>query len=312
MFRWARFSRLGPAFDEFAASGDWAGAVRAAVGDDVPAGIALVSIGADGELSCAHRPAPAGRPRRDRPDRRGARLGPGRRPRPRRRGRRRRGAGAGRRGRAEDRRRRRPDHRHLRPGPVHDRRHRPGRRGDAAADQPARRTLVGDGRDRRGLVRRRRPRQVGRRRPAVLPHRSRPRGAARPGRPAARRRRPRARVRADGGRRRAGRGRDRGRRLRPGAALRPGRRGLVRRRPARPSQLQRRPRPGARRRRAHAARRGPRPDAPRSPATSVARSSTTRSCWRRRRARTCAPTERWCVRGWSSATSCSGTCTDSA
>jgi hypothetical protein len=51
MFRWARFSRLGPAFDEFAASGDWAGAVRAAVGDDVPAGIALVSIGADGELS---------------------------------------------------------------------------------------------------------------------------------------------------------------------------------------------------------------------------------------------------------------------
>ena len=56
MFRWARFSRLGPAFDEFAASGDWAGAVRAAVGDDVPAGIALVSIGADGELSARTGP----------------------------------------------------------------------------------------------------------------------------------------------------------------------------------------------------------------------------------------------------------------
>ena len=56
MFRWARFSRLGPAFDEFAASGDWAGAVRAAVGDDVPSGIALVSIGADGELTARTGP----------------------------------------------------------------------------------------------------------------------------------------------------------------------------------------------------------------------------------------------------------------
>ena len=51
MFRWARFSRLGPAFDEFAASGDWAAAVRAAVGDEVPAGIALVTVAADGGLA---------------------------------------------------------------------------------------------------------------------------------------------------------------------------------------------------------------------------------------------------------------------
>lgn len=50
MFRWARFSLLGPAFDEFAESGDWAGAVRAAVGDDVPPGIALVSVAPDGAL----------------------------------------------------------------------------------------------------------------------------------------------------------------------------------------------------------------------------------------------------------------------
>jgi hypothetical protein len=50
-FRWARFSRLGPAFDEFAGTGDWAGAIRAAVGDVVPAGLVLVSIDADGALS---------------------------------------------------------------------------------------------------------------------------------------------------------------------------------------------------------------------------------------------------------------------
>jgi hypothetical protein len=51
MFRWARFSRLGPAFDVFTASGDWAGAVRAAVGDEVPAGVALVTVAADGGLT---------------------------------------------------------------------------------------------------------------------------------------------------------------------------------------------------------------------------------------------------------------------
>jgi hypothetical protein len=51
MFRWARFSRLGPAFDAFAASGDWAGAVRAAIGDDVPAGLVLVRVDADEGLS---------------------------------------------------------------------------------------------------------------------------------------------------------------------------------------------------------------------------------------------------------------------
>lgn len=48
MFRWARFARLGPVFAEFSASGDWAGAVRAAVGSAVPAGLVLVAVGADG------------------------------------------------------------------------------------------------------------------------------------------------------------------------------------------------------------------------------------------------------------------------
>jgi hypothetical protein len=56
-FRWARFSRLGPAFEEFAASGDWAGAVRAAVGEQVPAGLALVRVTVDGGLSARTGPA---------------------------------------------------------------------------------------------------------------------------------------------------------------------------------------------------------------------------------------------------------------
>src|SRR5919202_1705047 len=55
-FRWARFSVLGPAFDEFAASGDWSAAVRAAIGDEVPAGLVLVTVGADGGLSARTGP----------------------------------------------------------------------------------------------------------------------------------------------------------------------------------------------------------------------------------------------------------------
>ena len=58
-FRWARFSQLGPAFEEFAASGDWSRAVLAAIGDDVPPGLALVSITSDGVLSARRGP---GRP----------------------------------------------------------------------------------------------------------------------------------------------------------------------------------------------------------------------------------------------------------
>src|SRR3954451_10861673 len=51
MFRWARFSRLRPACDGFAAWGGGPAAVRAAVGDEVPAGIALVTVAADGGLT---------------------------------------------------------------------------------------------------------------------------------------------------------------------------------------------------------------------------------------------------------------------
>src|SRR5215212_1936564 len=50
-FRWARFSRLGPAFAGFAASQDWRAAIRTAVGDDPPAGILRVLVAADGSLA---------------------------------------------------------------------------------------------------------------------------------------------------------------------------------------------------------------------------------------------------------------------
>jgi len=65
-FRWSRFSRLGTAWDEFAASGDWGAAVRAAIGDgDPPAGVVVVTVGSDGTLACRVgrlRPAVAGTP----------------------------------------------------------------------------------------------------------------------------------------------------------------------------------------------------------------------------------------------------------
>lgn len=56
MFRWARFSILAPAFDGFAHSGDWAGAVRAAIGDEVPSGLVLVTVAADGHTPRPNRP----------------------------------------------------------------------------------------------------------------------------------------------------------------------------------------------------------------------------------------------------------------
>jgi hypothetical protein len=63
-FRWSRFSMLGPAFDEFAASGDWSAAVRATIGDEIPAGLVVVSVTAHRGLTAAlgpPRPAIRGR-----------------------------------------------------------------------------------------------------------------------------------------------------------------------------------------------------------------------------------------------------------
>ncbi|HYJ74838.1 MAG TPA: hypothetical protein VEV65_04520, partial [Kineosporiaceae bacterium] len=57
LFRWARFSRLGPAFDEYAATGDWARAVRAAIGGEPPPGLVWVRVAADGGLGVRTGPA---------------------------------------------------------------------------------------------------------------------------------------------------------------------------------------------------------------------------------------------------------------
>ena len=51
MFRWARFSRLGDVFSAFAETDDWPAAVRRVIGDDVPAGIVVVSVDPHGGLT---------------------------------------------------------------------------------------------------------------------------------------------------------------------------------------------------------------------------------------------------------------------
>jgi hypothetical protein len=56
-FRWARFSLLGPVFDAFAATGDWAKAIRSVIGPDPPAGIVVVQVGRDGGLRADVGPA---------------------------------------------------------------------------------------------------------------------------------------------------------------------------------------------------------------------------------------------------------------
>ncbi len=47
MFRWARFAALGDVFAAYAETGDWPRAVRAVVGSDPPAGVAVVRVRAD-------------------------------------------------------------------------------------------------------------------------------------------------------------------------------------------------------------------------------------------------------------------------
>jgi hypothetical protein len=58
-FRWARFSLLGPVFDAFAATGDWAKAIRSVIGEDVPPGIVVVgSTEAEGYAPGSDPPGP--------------------------------------------------------------------------------------------------------------------------------------------------------------------------------------------------------------------------------------------------------------
>src|ERR1051326_952572 len=45
LFRWIRFSEFGSVLDAFAATQDWAKAVRSVVGDVVPAGVVVVRVG---------------------------------------------------------------------------------------------------------------------------------------------------------------------------------------------------------------------------------------------------------------------------
>jgi hypothetical protein len=58
-FRWARFSLLGPVFDAFAATGDWAKAIRSVIGQEVPAGIVVVQVDQGGGLRADVGPARA-------------------------------------------------------------------------------------------------------------------------------------------------------------------------------------------------------------------------------------------------------------
>jgi hypothetical protein len=57
LFRWGRFSKFRQLMEAFALTGDWASAVRSAIGDEVPAGVAVVRIGAAGELAADLGPA---------------------------------------------------------------------------------------------------------------------------------------------------------------------------------------------------------------------------------------------------------------
>lgn len=57
LFTWARFSLLGGAFDEFAATGDWAQAVRTVIANrDLPPGFFVITLGSDADFTVAGGP----------------------------------------------------------------------------------------------------------------------------------------------------------------------------------------------------------------------------------------------------------------
>jgi hypothetical protein len=57
LFRWARFSLLGPVFEAVSETGDWASAIRSVIGDRVPPGIVVVRV--DGERALRAEVGPA-------------------------------------------------------------------------------------------------------------------------------------------------------------------------------------------------------------------------------------------------------------
>src|SRR5829696_1451801 len=64
-FRWARFAALGPVLEAYGETGDWPAAVRLVLGAELPAGVVVVRVGPDRELSARTGPARlgvAGRP----------------------------------------------------------------------------------------------------------------------------------------------------------------------------------------------------------------------------------------------------------
>ena len=226
MFRWARFSLLGPVFEAAQRTGDWPSAVRDVIGAEPPAGVVVVRVDADGAVRPLVGPAratiagtptavdvvvdsAAGRPLAVRVAGEEVPVAAG-------------GAGIATVDVAGPFEVEVDGRRHTVDGAV---RTVPG--GDPAAVRAALRPVVGERPERRRLVPRRRAAQVGRDPPAVLP---RPRRrAGRAGRCARGLLRSGPRVRAGGARghrrrRRHGRG---GLRARP--AVRPGGHRLVRR-----------------------------------------------------------------------------------
>jgi hypothetical protein len=56
-FRWTRFTHLGSVFAEYAVTGDWAQAIRAVIGADVPVGVVAVRVDESGALRADVGPA---------------------------------------------------------------------------------------------------------------------------------------------------------------------------------------------------------------------------------------------------------------
>ena len=57
LFRWARFTKFGAVFAEYAATGDWAQAIRSVIDADVPVGVVVVRVDGSGALRADVGPA---------------------------------------------------------------------------------------------------------------------------------------------------------------------------------------------------------------------------------------------------------------
>src|SRR5947207_6731414 len=57
LFRWTRFTKFGAVFAEYAATGDWAQAIRSVIDADVPVGVVVVRVDESGALRADVGPA---------------------------------------------------------------------------------------------------------------------------------------------------------------------------------------------------------------------------------------------------------------